>query len=209
MIKKPMRKAISIIELVFTIVIIALVFTVIPKVIFALKKSDTLAIRQDAILNTISLMHMISKLPWDEENSFASDILHVNLPNNFPCDPVSHYRVGGFVGSRNCEQNLNASLVFADIGEVYSTFDDVDDFNLRDLNTTLYDINTTVRYCQDFAAGSTTIDLSNCGAPVGSTNLKRVHVRTGYKGAKGAKELMNFSYTSANIGQFFIHKRVW
>lgn len=202
-----MRKGISIIELVFTIVIIALVFTVIPKMIFALKKSDSFVVRQDAILNTVSLMQMISKLPWDEANVKAEDILHVDSAN-FRCN-ADFYRDGGFVGSRNCENNLSASSVFDD-GETYSSFDDVDDFNNASLSTTLYDINTTVTYCLDFAQNSSNIDLSNCGAPIGSTNLKRVHVKTSYKGNRGEpKELMNFSYTSTNIGQFFIHKRVW
>ena len=204
-----MRKAISIIELIFTILIIALVFTVIPKIVFALKKSDEFAIRQDAILNTISLMQMISKQAWDENNTNSSDVLHVDS-DNFICN-ADFYRDGGFVGSRNCENNITASSVLnAETGEEYEDFDDVDDYNDNDLNITLYNINTTVKYCTDFSSGTSTVDLSNCIAPSGSTNLKRVNVTTTYIGKRGKeKELMNFNYTSANIGQFYIHKRVW
>jgi hypothetical protein len=199
-----MRKAISLIELIFTILIIALVFTVIPKIVFALKKSDEFAIRQDAILNTISLMQMISKQAWDERNVNSSDILHVDS-GNFECNKSSTYRAGGFVGSRSCENDINASTTFDD-GESESNFDDVDDYNNQDINTSIYNIHTTVRYCED----SILSDLSNCGTPTGSTNLKRVHVKTTYIGKRGEnKELMNFDYTSTNIGQFFIHKRVW
>lgn len=205
-----MRKAISIIELIFTIVIIALVFTVIPKVIFALKKSDSFAIRQDAIMNTISLVQMISKLPWDEKNVDSSDILHVDDGNlKYKCT-TSGYRVGGFIGSRNCENNLTASTSGNfDDGESKENFDDVDDYDTASITTKLYEINITVSYCSDFTQTSY-IDLSSCSLPTGSTNRKKISVVTDYNGTRGEKkELMSFDYTSVNIGQFFLHKRVW
>lgn len=215
-----MRKGLSLIELIFTIVIIALVFTVIPKIVFALKKSDSFAIRQDAILNSVSLMQMLSKLPWDQNNFNTTDILHVSPIGNpiFNCDPISRLRVGGFVGSRNCQDNLGASLPFnlrSDGGEVDETnFNDIDDFNNFDFNTSIYNIHLAVFYVNDFAvtSPSITIDLSTNGLVVGATNLKRVNLQTNYNGVRVGERgnaLMNFSYTSANIGQTFLHKRVW
>lgn len=209
-----MRRGVSIVELIFTVVIIALVFTVIPKMVFALKKSDSFAIRQDAILNTISLVAMASKLPWDEANVASSDILHVDN-GNFTCNP-DFYRTGGFVGSRNCKSDLNASTTFSD-GESEEYFDDIDDYDGHDINTTMYNINTkiynihtTVSYYNDFASDTGTIDLNASSSSAQSTNLKRFHVKTTYIGNRGVnKELLNFSYTSANLGQFYIQKRVW
>lgn len=206
-----MRKGISIIELIFTIVIIALVFTVIPKVVFALKKSDSFAIRQDAILNSISLAKMISKLPWDENNTANADILHVD-GGNFTCDPISTYRLGGFVGSRNCENNITASSVGFEGGENEESFDDVDDWNNHEINSsTYYKIATNVSYVNDFSLNLATtqnIDL-NLAKTNNRQNLKRVDINTTYTKSGETKEIVNFSYTSANIGQFFIHKRVW
>jgi prepilin-type N-terminal cleavage/methylation domain-containing protein len=214
-----MRKGLSLIELIFTIVIIALVFTVIPKVVFALKKSDSFAIRQDAILNSVSLMQMLSKLPWDQNNFNTTDVLHVNSGNViFDCNTTTMLRQGGFVGSRNCQNNLNASLPFnlrSDFGENNETdFNDIDDFNNFDFNTSIYNIHLTVNYVNDFAvvAPNITIDLSSNALAVGSTNLKRVNLQTNYNGVRAGERgnaLMNFSYTSANIGQTFFHKRVW
>ncbi|MBE0492004.1 MAG: hypothetical protein IBX44_07115 [Sulfurospirillum sp.] len=205
-----MRRAISIIELIFTIVIIALVFTVIPKVIFALNKSDAFAVNQDAILNTISLAQMISKLPWDEQNVAYADILHVNS-SRFSCDTNATYRIGGFVGSRNCENNITVSASLgSESGESELNFDDVDDWKDHNLTTAIYELNTQVRYCDDFNASIATIDLSTCGSPLGNTNLKRVSFLTSYNGNRGEKrELLRFDYTSANIGQSYLHKRVW
>jgi len=212
-----MRKGLSLIELIFTIVIIALVFTVIPKIVFALKKSDSFAIRQDAILNSVSLMQMLSKLPWDQNNSNTTDILHVSPIGNpiFICDPISRLRRGGFVGSRNCQNNLNASGLGSDVGENNETnFNDIDDFNNFDFNTSIYNIHLTINYVNDFpvAAPIITIALSTNGLAAGSTNLKRVNLQTNYNGVRVRERgnaLMDFNYTSANIGQTFFHKRVW
>jgi prepilin-type N-terminal cleavage/methylation domain-containing protein len=215
-----MRKGLSLIELIFTIVIIALVFTVIPKIVFALKKSDSFAIRQDAILNSVSLMQMLSKLPWDQNDFNTTDILHVNAGNViFDCNTTTMLRQGGFVGSRNCQDNLNALGLGSDVGENNETnFNDIDDFNNFDFNTSIYNIHLTVNYVNDFAVApliappSITIDLSTNGLAAGSTNLKRVNLQTNYNGVRVGERgnaLMNFSYTSANIGQTFLHKRVW
>jgi prepilin-type N-terminal cleavage/methylation domain-containing protein len=212
-----MRKGLSLIELIFTIVIIALVFTVIPKVVFALKKSDSFAIRQDAILNSVSLMQMLSKLSWDEENVDTRDVLHVSPIGNpiFNCDPTSRLRVGGFVGSRDCLNNITVLIgnLGQDAGENNETdFDDIDDFNNFDFNTSVYNIHLTINYVNDFPNLNIPIDLSENALAVGSTNLKRVNLQTNYNGVRAGERgnaLMDFNYTSANIGQTFFHKRVW
>lgn len=205
-----MKKAISLIELIFTILIIGVVFTVIPKIVFALNKSDSFAIRQDAILNSISLAQMISKLPWDENSTTTNDILHVDS-SGFTCSQSSTYRVGGFVGSRNCENNISVSNIGPEeASEEY--YDDVDDWDSNDFNATFYNIRTAVKYCKDINISNPTIDLGDCGAPTGSTNLKRVDINTSYFGKRTQElgnELLRFSYTSTNIGQFYIRKRVW
>ena len=101
-----MRKAISMIELIFTIVIIAVVFTVIPKIVLALNKSDEVSVKQDALFNGITLMQMISRLSWDE-NSVGSNLILDTTSASFACDTLSKYRVGGFKGSRNCDTNTS------------------------------------------------------------------------------------------------------
>jgi prepilin-type N-terminal cleavage/methylation domain-containing protein len=215
-----MRKGLSLIELIFTIVIIALVFTVIPKIVFALKKSDSFAIRQDAILNSVSLMQMLSKLPWDQNNFNTTDVLHVNSGNViFDCNTTTMLRQGGFVGSRNCQNNLPASPIGtlgSDVDENNETdFDDIDDYDNFDFNTSTYIMHLNVNYVNDFAVtADTTItrNLSLNGLMGGSTNLKRVNLQTIYNGVRAGERgnaLMDFSYTSANIGQTFLHKRVW
>lgn len=208
-----MRKGLTLIELIFTVVIIALVFTVIPKIVFALKKSDNFVIRQDAIMNGFSMMKMISNLPWDENNTDSADILHVGTKGNFECNSTTHYRVGSFIGGRSCEDNLTASVIGLE-----GDYDDIDDFdgNLTkaSFGKRIYEINTTVSYIENFTCSTSPciidLNISNNIVDKNTTNLKRVRSVVWYASEnRPKKRLTQFNYTSANIGQMKLNKRVW
>lgn len=128
-----MRNALTLIELIFSMIIIAVVFSVIPKIIFASNKSMQLSVKEDGIYNAISLMGSISKLPWDE-NTIQTKGGILNNCNNTSTQP--YYRVGGFVGSRNClEYNSsslwNSSLTMGQENGI-NDFNDIDDYNAID-----------------------------------------------------------------------------
>ncbi len=210
-----MRRGLSLIELIFTIVIIALVFTVIPKVILSLNKSDKLVIRQDALFNGISMVHLISNLAWDQNNTNSNDILHVssNANPNLDCSNSSHYRIGGFIGSRNCEDNLLASSISSDGASDYTQFNDVDDFNGTDINASYYGLHVEVNYIDDnitYIGNRAVISLKQ-NPKTYTTNLKFVDLNITYQGKRGKKggQISQFSYTSSNIGQITLNKRVW
>jgi len=143
-----MRRGLSLIELIFTIVIIAIVFTVIPKVVLSLNKADSFAVRQDALFNGVSMVSMISKLPWDEANSNSPDVLHVDSLN-FTCSTSTFRRVGGFIGSRNCDENLTSTL--GKNGEAsYDEYNDLDDFkDENNITAKPYRLETEVTYLTD------------------------------------------------------------
>ena len=216
-----MRKALSLIELVFTIMIIAMVFTVIPKIIYAVNRSDSFTIRQDALLNGVSMLHMISNMPWDRNNTDSSDILHVGSSANgdFDCNLTTHYRKGGFVGSRTCEDNLSASTINSILND--GDGDNIGDFNNTDINITaygkqIYELNITVNYADDdssiFAYNNkkVNIDLNKSTSSSNPTNLKHIETKVLYHGKRGkVRMLAKFNYTSANIGLVTINKRVW
>ncbi len=206
-----MRRGLSLIELIFTIVIIAIVFTVIPKVVLSLNKSDRFAIRQDALYNGISLLQMISKLSWDENNTQSADILHTTS-GNFDCSEVTKMRIGGFVGSRNCKDDLSASTISSDGQSDYSLFNDIDDFNNLDINASYYALHVEVNYIDDnitYSGQKAILRLDNMPA-IGTTNLKMIDVNISYQGKRGkVKHISGFNYVSANIGQITLNKRVW
>ena len=55
-----MRKSLTLIELIFTVVIISVVFTVIPKIIYVSNKSLEFSKKEDAIFNLMSKIMDIS-----------------------------------------------------------------------------------------------------------------------------------------------------
>ncbi|MDX1810172.1 MAG: hypothetical protein R3331_11590 [Sulfurospirillaceae bacterium] len=212
---RQMRFGLSLIELIFTIVIIGIVFTVIPKIILSLNKSDSFAIRQDALFNGISMMQMISSMPWDENNTNSNDILHVSSSANqiFDCNSTTHYRIGGFIGSRNCENNKDASFIADFAGTNYFLANNIDEFNNQDINATYYNLLIGVYYIDDnitYSANKAQIVQSTLSVPY-TTNLKRIDINITYNGKRGAqgKQIAQFSYVSANIGLKTLSRRVW
>ncbi len=222
-----MKKAMTLIELIFTIVIIAFIFSVIPKIIFSLNRSDSFSIRQDALFNALSLTKMISELPWDKNDTNHRDILNnTNLKTDvFDCNQSTFYRIGGFVGSRNCENNLIAdpiNKVFHSGYEIF-TLDNIGDFNNSEKNATyqnrIYELNTTVDYVDD--ANSFDYDYKNQFVKIDFskslkvkssnkyTNLKKIKVVVWNMSKNREKQISQFHYISANIGLSIINKRDW
>ncbi len=215
-----MRRGLTLIELIFTMVIIAIVFTVIPKIVLTLNKSDAFSIRQDALFNGISMMHMISNMPWDKENVDSRDILETKSTNSeFDCNSSNGYRIGGFVGSRTCFNDLNASLIntVKHNNTDATDFDNIGDFNNADIRANYYDLNISVSYILDdnnsvfITNGSNmVVDLNNSNNALTTTNLKNIIIVVNYSGKRGKpRRLTQFDYVSANIGQMIFYKREW
>jgi prepilin-type N-terminal cleavage/methylation domain-containing protein len=189
-----MRNGLTLIELILSMVIIAVVFTVVPKIIFASNKTLQLSVKEDGMYNAIALLGSISKLPWDENTIDSNGTI---LIVNNECNTTSGYKVGGFIGSRNCiGNNLTQSITLGqEIGEGSNEFDDIDDFhNQTDFSETSssgkdYDLNSSVAYEAD-------------------PNIKKITVSV-----KGGPRTGNFQtsffYYSANLGHTTINKRAW
>ncbi len=220
-----MKRAFSLIEMIFVIVIMAGIFAVIPKIIFAANKSDTFANKQDAIFHTFSLAQVVSVLPWDENNTLTSEILQTDGDAAFACDANTHMRRGGYlsVNGRRCSQQYAASFIGSDSGENdYLLYDDLDDFDgVRiDANTSggkrRYILAAEADYLSDDAnvfdesGTSLTIDLSKATISTVTTNIKRLKIVAAYAGKREAeRNVTAFSYHSANIGQFVLGRRAW
>ncbi len=214
----------TLIELIFSMVIIALVFTVIPKVMYAFNKSDIFSIREDALFNGVSFANMVSRLPWDENNAKYNDILKTNSANTlFDCDTLVGYRIGGFTGSRNCKNGINASIISSDGESDIAYFNDFDDFNDINISAKLsganiYTLSNRVNYVlddssifdYDYTNRGVKISLNKVTPFSSSTNLKMLTLDIYYSGKRGkTKKIANFFYISSNIGQVLIKKRSW
>lgn len=200
-----MRKGLTLIELIFTMVIVAVTFTVIPKLIQTMGNAGAQTIKEDAIYNTMTLMGKIINLPWDQSNITSNAILHVNSENSkYECR-ANHYRIGGFKGGRNCVGEGNITTHNAtNIGKEDANYDDIDDFDGVSLNTLtpcnnkLYDLGVEIEY--------------DNGTVNNSTNIKYIKITTDYNSTftrHDGSSCMVFDYWSYNIGQIDIKKRRW
>ncbi|MEA2111473.1 MAG: prepilin-type N-terminal cleavage/methylation domain-containing protein [Campylobacterota bacterium] len=184
-----MRKGLTLIEMIFSMVIIAIVFTIVPKIIFASNKSLQLSMKEDALFNAYALMGSITKLAWDENTLVDGKILDTSAHT------CNDYREGGFLGSRNCiDSDLAASTIGSDGGD----HDDIDDYHgyletvaVAGLNR--YNLSTTVEY------DATTPEL------------KKITVRAASHADNN--KIKNFQssffYHSANLGHIHIKKEQW
>ncbi len=217
-----MKKAFTLIEIIFTIVIMAGIFMVIPKILMMANKNESFAMKQDAYFNAISLTKIASSLAWDENNTESLGILSTDI-NDIPCDASTNIRVGSFLSAngRTCQDSLSASVLGSEEGSDYLFFDDIDDFNGSIINTTAngnnrYKITTNVSYLNHLSlftsAKKLTIDLSATTDTDSSTNIKKMTTTIKYNGKKAVnkdKTIATFRYYSANIGQFTLNKREW
>ncbi len=189
-----MRPAFTLLELIFSMVIVAIVFTVVPKLMFATTKTMEVAIKEDGLFAALSLMGDIVRLPWDL-NTVSSNgkILDTDV------NTCNQYRVGGFIGSRNCldsSASATQKVNFATIG----TFDSVGDYD--GYTSTLsgdridYTLSAEVNYVDE-----------NFDSVLGSEEIKEVNVSVSASGK--TKLCASFFYYSANLGHVQINKRAW
>ena len=188
------KTAFTLVELIFSIVIIAIVFTVVPKLMFATTKTMEVSIKEDGLFAAIALMGNIVRLPWDS-NTLLSDgkILDTSV------NTCNDYRAGGFVGSRNClGSDLSATPKggFGSVGD-YSDVDDYDAYTVSTLNGRVqYNLDVSVDYADTLLVSSA---LSN--------ELKEINV--GVTSSSKTVLCSNFFFYSANLGHIQINKRAW
>lgn len=208
-----MKKALSLIELIFTIVIIGIVFSVIPKIIYVSNKSLEFSKKEDAIFNMMSKAIDISLKVYDEENIYYDDILLVNDPpsNILDCNKSSWYRVGGFKGSRNCKNGIfESSIPTNSDGE----YDYIEGYNGVEVNTTkygrtLYTLKISVGYTDewnssDYDDGNLSFTFTNRSDDT-KTNIKRVYIRV----FNNEYNISSIPYYSTNIGYIQINGLRW
>ncbi len=203
---KGLRPALAMIELIFTIVIMAIVLMSAPQLIRSATKSGYVAIMQESINETAAQVNMVMGYYWDEADvneNFLPPVLHVSAGNaDLDANGTTGLRKGvpllslrSFI--RSDAQELNASIA-ADLGNDGGDRDDIDDL-IGDTNMTLIaassadyiendtiKINTNVSYLSDNPTGGTYAPDGNhkiyfspdfsSAAPAGTTNIKRIIV---------------------------------
>lgn len=199
-----MRRGLTLIELIFTMVIVAVVFTVIPKLIQSFAQSGEVAIKEDALYSAVALAGLMSALPWDEANTVSDSILYTASDPNYACNPATGYRTGRFVGGRNCIQNpANASAGLGKEDAFYNDFDDYHDEN-RSASVVCGTISKAVFVFDVDVSYVNEIDFTP--AP-NSTHAKMAKIDVNKHGTNEC--VTSLFYTAYNIGQIQINRRPW
>ncbi len=205
-----MKKALTLIELIFTIVIIAFTFTVVPKLFQISNNSMSISSKEDALFNMYSQIMDIVTKEYDEKNTIYDDIL-LTGQNQLECNASIGYRIGGFIGGRNCFDKVYESNIGLDANE--PPRDDIDDFN--GLKYTIYSGNkqytlkVKVGYTDNWRDDSYSDKSLNFTFTNRSNNnksqIKRVYVKILYNN----KVISSIYYYSANIGHAKIKSIKW
>ena len=204
-----MRKALTLIELIFTIVIITFTFMVIPKIFQISNKTLSFSSKEDAIFNMYSQMMDIVLKEYDEENTKYDDILLSGNGGILECNATTGYRTGGFIGSRNCFNRVYESSIGPDTGE--PPYDDIDDYNGTDYNISsghkIYEIKINVGYTDNWDSyndKSLNYTFTN-RSDDNKSQIKKVEVKI----FSDKKEISSLKYYSANIGHIEIKSITW
>ena len=214
-----MKKALTLIELIFTVVILSVVFTVIPKIMDISNKTLEKSADEEAIFNMMSKMSDIVFKEWDENNTQSDEILVVNQTsdNALDCNSTYGYRIGGFRGSRNCENDVNISHIGVDDYE--PPYDDIDDYNNLEENTSTsgkkkkyYTLDMFAAYVDEWNGsdyGTGNLDYQFSDNKKDKSNIKRVEVVVSHKVGGKEKNISTVKYYGANIGHSIIESEEW
>ena len=207
-----MKKAFTLIELIFSMVIIAIAFSVLPKILQLSIKSSTTSLKEEAMFNAVAYVGLIKSTAWDEENTKIDDILLVTAGNSvYDCNQTTGYRRGGMKGSRNCFGKKYASVLGSDSNDL----DDMDDFitlNAKNYNSSRdYNLTVTENYIDDITLNATQYTITYPPNATDTTNTKliTVTVQANKKGNVLGNSFVKIPFIAQNIGQIKVNRRVW
>ena len=204
------KSAFTLIELILSMVIIGIAFTVLPKILQLASKVSVQNVREEAMYNAVAYIGLIKSTAWDENNTEVDDILHTNS-GDYDCNNSTGYRIGGFDGSRNCKNDYNASINLESDNNDLDDMDDFKDANIsaeNNTNSREYDLNVTVNYVADIAEDDEKFSSTE-QSDTSNTKEINVTVIVNKKQSVLGDSLVHMSFTTQNIGQQNINRRSW
>jgi type II secretory pathway pseudopilin PulG len=144
------RKAIAMIELIFAIVVMGIVMMSAPMLIERAQKSSFVALQQESIAAAATQMNIIMTAEWDHADTNLTEGAPVLLTsttgtNVNACNPTTQKPLGTThtfgrycTGLSSITTNFNASLVLGTESAEGATYNDIDDFNNKSYNATIY-----------------------------------------------------------------------
>lgn len=213
-----MRSAMSLIELVFTIVIMGIAVMSLPLILTQVQRNDAFAMQQEAILAAKAKIGNILTYEWDH-NSYDSTasrsfvLTTVSPDTELDCNGTTFRRLGHVNADsrRKCSATgASASAIGADAGDG-GNFTDIDDFDADAINISasaegagtldyIFDLNlsTNITYAADSAAYnvSPVVFTLNPDNNATVTNIKTISVTV-----SGGDQNITLRAFTCNIGE--------
>lgn len=189
-----MRKSFSLLEIIFSIIIIGVAFSGIPAIMAVTSQSTQNMLQSSGFYHALAKMKIVTNKPWDENNTV--DFTNANIyyildttENAYDCvNSDGRLRSGQFEGQyrRMCYPGKNATPIARE-GALYN---DIDDFNgLPEENVEGFTYRYNVSYVN---TPNNSGDYGTATVSTATTNTKRVRIEM----ADGP----TFYYYSTNIG---------
>lgn len=230
---KIMRPAIAMLELIFAIVIMAIILMSAPRLISTASKSGFVAIQQESINEAASQVNMIMGYHWDESTAnelYLDPILRVTSGDaDLDEEGTTGRRLGtpresyrSFVRSDGVDDLAADTSLGLEANETAE--DDIDDFSGTTVHlvlvpeatldtdyieTTTVDINRTIFYSTDTANyNSSTVTYNPFTASGATTNIKSIAVTlTSSSGVEELDKEITLRAFSCNIGAYKLEER--
>lgn len=226
-----MRKATSMIELVFAIVVMGIAMMSLPLILTQVQNSNTFTLRQEAILSIKTKLTYVLAYQWDTNTLDATANIEraLDIPSSSDTDAnfdrnTTLRRVGHLSqdARRRFWNNQVDATTTASFGTV-NTPQDIDDFNgdsetksvapsaLDDFIFNL-ELNTSVAYIVDkpssgsYAASPSINFIFDTNTTTNRTNIKMIRVMGNANGMDAPIYMYTFS---SNIGESKVAKRTW
>lgn len=226
-----MKKAISLIELVFAIVIMGISVMSLPMILTQTQEASNLSLRQEAILSVKTKLAYLLAYHWDENTYDATAdterVLNTAGGNAaFNAVGTTLRRVGHIATDGRRRFWDNATNASAILGAEGNDRDDIDDFHnipenkiivagVRDdfiFNLTL---TPAINYIPDnpavgaYAGNIVRFNFNTGNIAANSTNIKMIQVTATAPAASGMNAPITMFAFSSNIGQSKILRRAW
>lgn len=225
MVRKKMRKGVAMIELIFSIVIMAFVFAALPKIMTQVKHASTFGVKQESIALLATQVNLVMSNEWDDKNTrsnYSSFILNTNGNESLNKNETTSLR-GARTIYKNTRlyseiENVPAStdLIIEYDKNTSHIMDDVDDFNEREVKLMLegdieskdyldkeIKIKTVVKYASytgNFNAKE--IVVVNNGTTETVTNIKSIEAKLTTDSEKYKDTKLILKSFASNIGAY-------
>jgi hypothetical protein len=236
---KTKRPAVAMIEMIFALVIMAIVMMSAPMLISTSQTSTSIALQQEGINEAVSRINMIMGYAWDESNtnSAYAPILHTTVGHPDLAMVATRARRAGtpqesqrtFIFSDINSSNLFTSTSLGlEAGETDVTADDIDDFigliGLTAVDSAAVDyvektnvsLTTDITYSSDSIASGynrTSINYNPFTTVLGdTTNIKSIVVTLRSTDSNNSDILdkqITFRAFSSNIGTYTLEERTF